>query len=147
MGGRNDGIYIYPSSPHPLILHIPYHTGLSYTTFQYSDLQVIGTVSASSSAIVSAVITNTGPVFGAEVVQLYLSFPPVANEPPQLLRGFEKVFVTLLDSAFVSFTIAAQEVSVFDETLDDWKIVPGVYGVRVGSSSRDIRLLGTLTVH
>ena len=63
--------------------------GLSYTTFEYSNLTFDA---ASLSAAFS--IKNTGRVYGAEVAQLYLGFPADAGEPPKVLRGFSKVTVT-----------------------------------------------------
>lgn len=63
--------------------------GLSYTTFEYSNLTFDA---ASLSAAFS--IENTGRVYGAEVAQLYLGFPADAGEPPKVLRGFSKVTVT-----------------------------------------------------
>ena len=124
----------------------PFGHGLSYTTFSYSALAVQDYVSPTQGATVTALITNTGPVGGAEVAQLYLVFPPEAHEPPQLLRGFSKVLLEAKAAAAVKFTLQAEDVSVFDEGLDDWRIVPGEYEVRVGASSRDIRLVGRLTV-
>jgi hypothetical protein len=62
----------------------PFGHGLSYTTFGYSNL----TATASG---VSFTLTNTGSVAGAEVAQLYLGFPASAGEPPQQLKGFQKV--------------------------------------------------------
>ena len=64
--------------------------GLSYTSFSYSDLKVSG----SSPYDVGVTIKNTGVVHGAEVVQLYLGFPALAGEPPQVLRGFKKLHLS-----------------------------------------------------
>ena len=83
---------------------------------------------------------------GSEVAQLYLGFPEAANEPPKLLRGFDKVHdLAPGDSATVSLTIAKPEVQIWDTVSGSWVITPGTYTVYVGSSSRDIRLTGTLT--
>lgn len=73
---------------------VPFGHGLSYTTFQYSDLAVSSVTPApNASARVRVSITNAGAVAGAEIVQLYLAYPQQAGEPPQLLRGFSKTSV------------------------------------------------------
>ena len=115
------------------------HTGLSYTTFSYSDLKV-------TAHSVSCTVTNTGPVRGSEVAQLYLSFPEVAGEPPQQLKGFAKVKLAPAASLVVTFPLSSREVSIWSVSDHAWKVVKGAFGVRVGSSSRDIRLNGTLMV-
>eukprot|EP00026_Physarum_polycephalum_P004175 Phypoly_transcript_04192.p1 GENE.Phypoly_transcript_04192~~Phypoly_transcript_04192.p1 ORF type:complete len:642 (+),score=81.05 Phypoly_transcript_04192:243-1928(+) len=70
----------------------PFGHGLSYTTFDYSDLKVTGTVA--SGLTISLTITNSGKVTGSEVVQLYLSYPSSAGEPPQVFFWFS--FIVLL---------------------------------------------------
>eukprot|EP01052_Picozoa_sp_SAG31_P008453 SAG31_NODE_427_length_15813_cov_13.679649_15_plen_123_part_00 len=115
------------------------HTGLSYTTFSYSDLKV-------TARSVSCTVTNTGSVLGSEVAQLYLSFPAVAGEPPQQLKGFAKVKLAPSASSVVTFSLSSRELSIWSVADHAWKIVKGSFGVRVGSSSRDIRLNGILTV-
>jgi beta-glucosidase len=124
----------------------PFGHGLSYSTFTYSGLTVSGTVSATTTATITATISNTGAVDGAEVAQLYIGFPAAAGEPPKLLKGFQKVFVTAGYQTTVSFTLNAQTLSWWDVVPDAWSLLPGTYTVFVGSSSRDIRLTGTLTV-
>lgn len=62
----------------------PFGHGLSYTTFDYSDLQIHGDQ-------ITCQVKNSGVRAGAEVVQLYLGYPESAQEPPQLLKGFQKV--------------------------------------------------------
>eukprot|EP00913_Durusdinium_trenchii_P028676 g26892.t1 len=72
----------------------PFGHGLSYTTFSYDDVTVVETASegCDAKACVTVQITNTGPVAGAEVVQLYLVFPEDLGQPKKgLLRGFQKV--------------------------------------------------------
>ncbi len=77
---------------------------------------------------------------------MYLGFPEAAAEPPKLLRGFEKVYdLAPGASATVTFTVAVPEVQVWDTVSGSWVITPGTYSVYVGSSSRDIRLTGSLT--
>jgi beta-glucosidase len=122
----------------------PFGYGLSYTTFKYSDLKIER--SPGDPATLKVRITNTGTREGAEVVQLYLGDPAAAGEPPQQLKGFEKVWLKPGESKTVSMTLNRDSLSVWDETAHDWKLVPGTYAVNVGSSSRDIRLKGSFTI-
>ncbi|HEV3216634.1 MAG TPA: glycoside hydrolase family 3 C-terminal domain-containing protein [Vicinamibacterales bacterium] len=121
----------------------PFGHGLSYTTFQYDQLQVQG---ASEGAAVHVRVTNTGKRAGAEVVQLYVEDPSEALEPPRQLKGFEKVMLKPGQSQTMSFTLDKQHLSVWDEGERAWKLVPGTYTVRVGSSSRDLRAKGTFLI-
>lgn len=126
----------------------PFGHGLSYTTFKYSNLAVTGTVSrvANTNATVTARLTNAGAVAGAEVAQLYVGFPAAANEPPKLLKNFAKVFLPAGGSAPLSFTLSATDLQVYSDAVGGWTLVPGTYSILLGSSSRDIRLTGSLTV-
>ena len=122
--------------------------GKSYTTFSYSNLAVVGTVSPSSSATVYATVCWAAGPPGAEVAQLYIGYPAAAAEPPKLLKGFQKVELVDEDKscAGVAFGLSAEDLSVWDSGSMSWKLTPGVYNVMVGSTSQDIRLTGTLTV-
>ncbi|KAI0602912.1 glycoside hydrolase family 3 protein [Biscogniauxia sp. FL1348] len=129
--------------------------GLSYTAFEYSSLSIISPPELSAHppaagaglwdvvATVEARISNTGPAAGAEVAQLYLGIP---NSPPQQLRGFEKPFLRPGESATVRFALTRRDFSVWDVVAQDWVVQEGNYEVRVGASSRDIRLTGTVKV-
>jgi len=121
----------------------PFGFGLSYTTFKYSDLKI--SPESDGKRTVSLKLTNTGAREGAEVVQLYLGAPPAAAEPPRQLKGFEKVSLKPGESKTVSMTLDRASLSVWSDT-HAWKVVPGVYSVSVGSSSRDVRLKGSFTV-
>ncbi|MDQ4053285.1 MAG: glycoside hydrolase family 3 C-terminal domain-containing protein [Actinomycetota bacterium] len=119
----------------------PFGHGLSYTTFEYSGLEV---ERRAARVTVRARITNTGGRPGAEVVQLYLAFPEVAGEPPLQLKGFEKVDIELGETRTVKFELDDRAFSVWDAATDTWRVVPGCYGVRVGGSSRDLPLVGSV---
>ena len=81
--------------------------GLSYTTFNYSDLRI----SASGAGVaVVATIKNTGAVPGTEIPQLYLSFPEGAGEPPKVLRGFDEVFLQPGESSSVTFSLNQRDI-------------------------------------
>ena len=126
----------------------PFGHGLSYTSFAYSALDVAaGHANARSSVVVKCNVSNVGRVAGAEVAQLYLAFPAAAGEPPKVLRGFEKLTLAPGQSATVLFYLdAAKDMAIWNEATHAWQVVPGEYGVLVGSSSRDIRLVGRLSV-
>lgn len=133
--------------------------GLSYTTFAYSGLAVnasaglpaAGSLPATTDtaalwdvvATVEALVTNSGPVAGAEVAQLYLAIP---GGPPRQLRGFAKLPLTPGAAATAAFHITRRDVSVWDVAAQGWVVTPGEFGVFVGASSRDIRLEGSFTV-
>ena len=78
--------------------------GLSYTTFEIADVSVDAPDGADAPVTVTASVTNTGPVAGAEVVQVYLGVP-VEGQPPKRLVGFQKVFVEPGASEPVTITI------------------------------------------
>jgi beta-glucosidase len=118
--------------------------GLSYTSFNYSNLSI---QNQGQNALISASITNTGFVPGAEVPQLYIGFPPSAQEPPKILRGFERITLAPRQTSNVSFLIdVSKELSIWDTHSSSWKVLSGQYVVYIGASSRDIRLYGTLQI-
>jgi len=113
----------------------PFGHGLSYTTFQYSNLKINGRT-------VTASITNNGTKAGAEVVQLYLGFPASAGEPPLQLKGFQKIMLNPGASQPATFTITNRDLSVWNPDTNQWVVVTGTFQVYVGSSSGDLRLNG-----
>ena len=117
----------------------PFGHGLSYTTFQYSDLKV-------DASGVQLKVANTGTREGAEVVQLYVGHPAAAGEPPQQLKGFEKVWLKPGESKTISMPLSRESLAVWDDIAHSQKVVPGTYTVNIGSSSRDIRLKGSFTI-
>lgn len=127
----------------------PFGHGLSYTSWGYANLLVTGSMaagSASGSITVSCTLTNTGAVLGAEVAQLYIGYPAAAEEPPKLLKGFQKLSLNSGQTATPSFPLAPFDLSIWNVTQQAWTLTPGTYTVMVGSSSRDIRLTGSFTV-
>lgn len=114
--------------------------GLSYTAFGYTGLST----TTRPHAAVSCEVRNTGDAEGTEVVQLYLRFPDAAGEPPKQLKGFRKLTLRSGEVRTVSFELDDRAFSVWDVAAHAWTIVPGEFGVMVGSSSADIRLIGTI---
>ncbi|SHG25773.1 beta-glucosidase [Flavobacterium fluvii] len=119
----------------------PFGFGLSYTTFQYSDLKLSKKKMKNNETIeVTANITNTGKYGGEEVVQLYLrdKFGSVVR-PIKELKGFEKIKLNVGETKTVKFVIDNQKLSFYNDKLE-FKSEPGDFDVMIGSSSEDIRL-------
>src|SRR5215210_1375156 len=112
--------------------------GLSYTTFDITDVSVDAPDGANAPVTVTASVTNTGPVAGAEVVQVYLGVP-VEGQPPKRLVGFRKVFVEPGASEPVDITIdpaaTNHPLSVWDYGSRSFVIKPGKYTVYVGNAA------------
>jgi len=125
----------------------PFGHGLSYTTFQFEDLEVTGGVSVDGTKTpvqVSFTVSNTGSRAGAEVAQVYVgTLPTEVETPPRQLAGFEKVELAAGASERVSIEIDPRSLSYFSDTEGDWVTPPGSVEIYVGSSSRNIKLSGT----
>lgn len=115
--------------------------GLSYTTFNYSDLILSGTT-FSSDLKCSVKITNTGKVAGKEVVQLYISAPQTEIEKPiRELKSFAKTKeLKPGESQIVSFNIDGNSLASFWSGISSWVVDKGEYEVQIGASSTDIKL-------
>ncbi|KAL4967887.1 glycoside hydrolase family 3 protein [Aspergillus stella-maris] len=116
----------------------PFGYGLSYTAFEIGGLAVTVNSTIDGFVRVKATVENIGPVFGKEIVQLYVSYPDAADEPPKLLRRFEKVALDTGEVATVVFVLSREELSIWNTEQGGWMFVPGEYEFLVGSSSRDI---------
>jgi beta-glucosidase len=128
----------------------PFGHGLSYTTFSYHDLALSHTrLSDRERLTVSVSVTNTGSRAGYEVVQLYVAPPKegAITRPIRQLRGFEKVWLDVGQTADVSFQLEARAFSYYDVAQSDWMVAPGQHTVAVGRSSRDLVLSQTLEVY
>jgi len=117
----------------------PFGFGLSYTQFRYSDLKLTrSAVDGVRPIRVSARVTNTGRVAGADVAQLYLGLPAATGEPPRKLVGFERVMLAPGQSKVVHFTITPREEWWWGH--DGWRETAGTYRVYVGDSSALVNL-------
>ncbi len=119
----------------------PFGYGLSYTTFQYSDLKLSKSKMKSNETIeVSATITNTGKFAGEEVIQLYLQdkFGSVVR-PILELKDFQKIKLEVGESKEVKFVIDNSKLSFYNSKLQ-FQSEPGDFDIMLGSSSSDIRL-------
>lgn len=125
----------------------PFGFGLSYTDFRYSGLTIEpGSIAPDGTARVSCEVTNIGPAAGAEVVQLYIHDPLASVVRPVIeLKGFQRVFLEPGASATIRFELGPKELALLDRDMNE-VVEPGEFRIYVGSSSRDIRLRGILTV-
>jgi beta-glucosidase len=112
--------------------------GLSYTTFEIAGVSVSAPDGANAPVTVTASVTNTGPVSGAEVVQVYLGVP-VAGQPPKRLVAFQKVFVEPGASESVTITVDPMATNhpfgVWDYTAQSFVTKPGEYTIYIGNSA------------
>ena len=127
----------------------PFGHGLSYTTFEYSDLQLSsGEWRERERLKVTLTVTNTGKRAGKEIVELYISDQSgEAVRPGHELKGFEKVALQPGESKKVTFELGDRAFAFFDEKAHDWRVPNGKFVLEVGASSRDIRLTAEVSVH
>jgi beta-glucosidase len=120
----------------------PFGFGLSYTTFSYANLSV-STPDSAGNVNVGFDVTNTGTRAGAEVAQVYVGQPSAAGEPPRNLRGFQRVALNAGQTQHVTLTLDPRS---FQTWTTAWTNTAGTHQILVGSSSRDIRLTGSVTI-
>src|SRR6266536_550102 len=124
----------------------PFGFGLSYTSFSFANLSVPSAPKPDGTITVSVDVTNTGSRTGAEVVQVYVSAPASAGEPPKQLKGFAKVSLAAGQTRRVTVTLQDRAFAVWSTSARKWTAVPGVHTVLVGDSSRNLPLKDTVTV-
>jgi beta-glucosidase len=126
----------------------PFGHGLSYTTFDYSTLDVSHTSAGSGDTVtVTAWVTNTGRRAGSEVVQLYTHQQlSRVKQPLRTLRAFEKIVLQPGESRLVSFVLAVDDLRFWDITSNRFVVETSPHKIMVGRSASDIRLTGTLAV-
>jgi len=138
-----EGIYVgyryYDSFDVPTAYEFGF--GMSYTSFEYSDLE-LSSSNFSSKMLVTVMVKNTGNVAGKEIVQLYLAAPStVIEKPVQELKGFAKTeLLQPGESQQLSFELNARALASFWSGISAWKADKGDYEVRMAASSKDIRL-------
>jgi beta-glucosidase len=122
----------------------PFGFGLSYTTFVYSDLKVIPGARGTAPRV-RFTVTNTGSRTGTEVAQVYAGqLPTPLPTPPKQLAGVARLTLQPGQSRQVTVELDVQSLSFWDTATHRWVTPAGQVPVLVGSSSRDIRLRGTL---
>ncbi|KAH0831636.1 hypothetical protein AYO21_01833 [Fonsecaea monophora] len=123
----------------------PFGHGLSYTTFKIKDVSVSDD---DVELVVSATVSNTGELDGAQVVQVYVAQQnPSINRPPKELKGFTKVFVKAGESEKVEIVISKKYATSFwDEARDAWVMEKDAFDVLVGDSSANTPLKAQIRV-
>lgn len=113
----------------------PFGHGLTYSNFSLGGLTVA--VDNSSFVLVASTLSNIGEVDARQVVQLYVGYPEAADEPPKLLRAFEKVELAAGEATAVYLTVAKEDLKVWTES-SGWNFVHGNYTFMIGFSAGDI---------
>ena len=131
----------------------PFGHGLSYTTYEYSDLKVTPeTVGGETSLHVDFQITNTGDLAGEEVAQVYLNLPATADEQWNRLVGWSRVHLDPAERRDVRITLTDEEIDTrhlleyWDEDLSAWTMPEGTFTFHVGASSEVLPLEATFEV-
>ena len=124
----------------PREIWFPFGHGLSYTNFEYSELNIMP---IRNGVKISFNIKNIGETDGKEVAQLYVSDRvSTISMPDKELKDFAKVFVPAGHTKRVEFTLSDNQLSYYNTSLNKWVVEPGVFDILIGASSRDIRLRG-----
>ena len=126
----------------------PFGHGLSYTTFEYSNLRLSADAIDDTGTLTATVtVKNTGSRAGKAVAQLYVAAPEMdVLRPVRELKGFEKVHLEPGEAKDVSFTLDKRSFAYWNETLHDWHVVSGKYAIQIGASSRDLPLCAAVDV-
>ncbi len=123
--------------------------GLSYTTFDYSNLTVTpASPRYGQTVTVRVSVKNTGSRAGAEVVQVYIhDVKSSVERPVKELKAFQRVDLKPGEEQVVTMTLDRRSMWFYDPLVKDWAAEPGEFDVLVGASSRDIRLKGKFTLY
>lgn len=125
-------------------VNFPFGFGLSYTTFDFSGLEV---KESGDGYTASLKVSNTGDVVGAIAVQVYVGAAQTAEENPvKQLVAFEKVTVKPGETASVEVPVRTRDFGFFDEAKQKWVVKGGDYKFLIGKSARDIVLESTVAV-
>lgn len=144
-GGRSHWYADYADMPvKPLF---PFGYGLSYTTFDYSDLSINAEqVSADDTLTIQFTVTNTGSVAGEEVVQLYIADPVASvTRPVKQLKAFKRIALAPDASKTVTMQLDMAHFGFYDRNMN-FVVEPGNVEIMIGSSSQDIHLSQTLEI-
>ena len=134
---------------HPEKVWYPFGHGLSYTTFEYSNLVITPEKSDDPKQIVKVKfdITNTGDVKGKEIAQVYVSAKDgTIVRPIKELQGFDKVELEPGETKTVTIELDERAFAYWNTNEDDWHVESGEYDIMVAASATDIRLSGVYTI-
>lgn len=126
----------------------PFGYGLSYSTFDYTNLVTSeSSLAKDGNILISVDIENTSNRAGDEVVQLYVKhLNSQVSRPIQELKGFQRVHIPAGESKTVSIALPAQNLAYWDISKNDWHVESDSIEIRIGASSADIRLQNSLLV-
>ncbi len=143
--GESIGFVNYVDLPHTPRYFFGH--GLSYTSFAYSDLRLSAhEVDADGSLQIACTVENTGALPGDEVVQLYLQDEYAEmTRPVKELAGFCRVALQPGEKKCITFKVSPSFLAFLDRDMR-WKIEKGAVEVQIGSSSEDIRLIGSFCI-
>ena len=140
--------YRYYDTAHKNVRY-PFGYGLSYTQFEYRDFNLSARkIDDSDSLTVACSVKNTGKLAGREIVQLYISSKgSVIIRPEQELKGFQRVALEPGEEKQINFTLSGQDFAYYNAGVASWHVESGDYEIRIGASSRDIRLAEVVHVN
>ena len=122
----------------------PFGHGLTYTTFEYSDLKV---TPAKGGCDVQITLTNTGAYDASEVVQVYVGEEnPSVPRPVKELKAFKKAHLAAGESQVLNLRLDNEAFAFYDVGSHDWKVNPGQFNIYVGASAGDVRLYGSVNI-
>ena len=129
-------------------VQFPFGYGLSYTSFEYSDISISEeNIKDSDTLAVTFKIRNTGKTAGAETAQVYVKdIESTVFRPEKELRGFKKVFLEPGEEKTVTVELDKRAFAFYDVDLHDWHVETGEFEILVGASSRDIKLMAKVSV-
>ncbi|MCL4551441.1 MAG: glycoside hydrolase family 3 C-terminal domain-containing protein, partial [Bacteroidetes bacterium] len=123
----------------------PFGFGLSYTTFDFSNLKV--EKNAGGSFELTFAVTNSGKVNGAEVAQVYVSqVNPTVERAVKELKNFMKVDLKAGQSTMIKLNLKREDFAYYDEKIHGWKVDPGKYKIMIGGSSSDLKLQSEIEI-
>ncbi len=126
----------------------PFGFGLSYTTFEYSNLKLDKTeMDENDTLAVSFTVKNTGSVAGYETAQLYVADKEsTIYRPVKELKGFKKVWLEAGESKEITIQLSKRAFAFYNVNINDWCVESGEFDILVGASSADIKLSATVSV-
>lgn len=147
---HREGIYIgyryYDTAKLDVVF--PFGFGLSYTTFEYSDLKLSAdSIKDTDTLTVSFKVKNTGDVAGAEIAQVYVADKnSTIFRPEKELKAFKKVFLEAGEEKEVTVELSKRAFAFYNVNINDWCVESGEFDIMVAASSRDVKLSAVVNV-
>lgn len=145
----NEGIFVGYRyyDEHKIQPAFPFGFGLSYSTFLYSNLNVKTPDNSTGDVDVTVDITNTSARSGVEIAQMYIAPPKTSvPRPVRELKGFARIGLAAHETKKINMILHRRDFAYWDVQSHGWVVAPGMYGVDVGSSSRDLPLTSSIRV-